>query len=188
MSSATLTIVVFLVFAAPSLGGPQTQLGKKIVAFCEDHKGQCVGGGECSHLAEQALRASGGQRRGRDVPNPGDYTWGRQLYCVERVGKKLKITGQIKGVQPGDIIQMRDAKWWSSEPDGQRLFKNAAHHTAVVAAVESSGKAIKIYEQNSNGRRFVTSGRIALSSLKEGWIRIYRPHAVSNADEDDRSN
>jgi hypothetical protein len=188
MRSATLTIVVSLVIAAPAFAGTQTDLGKKMVAFCEEHKGQCVGGGECSHLAEQALRASGGRRRGRDVPNPGDYTWGKQLFCVERVGKKLKITGQIKGVQPGDIIQMRDAKWWSSEPDGQRLFKNAAHHTAVVAAVESSGKAIKIYEQNSNGRRFVTSGRIALSSLKEGWIRIYRPHAVSNADEDDRSN
>jgi hypothetical protein len=187
MRSETLTIVVFLVLAAPALGGTQTDLEKKIVAFCEEHKGQCVGGGECSHLAEQALRASGGQRRGPDAPNPGDYTWGKEVCSVERVGKKVKMTGQIKSVQPGDIIQMRDAKWWSTDPNGQRLFKTAAHHTAVVAAVESSGKAIKIYEQNSNGRRIVTSGRISLSSLKEGWIRIYRPHSADNVDEAERS-
>ncbi len=187
MRSLTPAIVVSLMVAAPALGGTQTELNKKIVAFCAEHKGQQVGGGECSHLAEEALRVSGGQRRGPDAPNPGDYTWGKEVCCVERVGKKVNITGQIKSVQPGDIIQMRDAKWWSTDPGGQRLYKIAAHHTAVVAAVESNGKAIKVYEQNSNGRRTVGTGRIALSGLKEGWIRIYRPHAADGGLEDARS-
>lgn len=187
MPSMTLTAIVFYVLAAPALGGGQTDLGKKIVAFCEDHKGQCVGGGECSDLVEAALRASGGQRRGPEVPNPGDYTWGKQLYCVERIGNKLKTTGQIKSVRPGDIVQIRDAKWMKTEPDGRWSYKTYPHHTAVVSAVASGGKAIKVYEQNVSGRRIVTTGRIALIGLREGWIRIYRPRVADDAGEDDRS-
>jgi hypothetical protein len=184
MRSMILTVMAFAAFAAPALGGAQTDLGKKIVAFCEEHKGQCVGGGECSHLAEEALKASGGERRGPDLPNPGDYTWGKQLYCVERIQNKLKTTGQIKSVRPGDIVQIRDARWAKTEADGSWSYKTYPHHTAVVSAVESGGKAIKVYEQNVSGRRFVTTSRISLTGLKEGWIRIYRPRVADDARED----
>ncbi len=175
MRSAILIVSAIYALSTFVAGSEQSELADHIVAFCKQHKGQQVGGGECAHLAQEALRASGGKPRGADAPNAGDYTWGKLVYTVERVGKKLKTTGQMKNVHPGDIVQIRNAKWQRIGADGEWASAIAPHHTAIVAAVEKGGKAIKVYEQNFGGRRLVSDGRFALTTLKEGWIRIYRP-------------
>ncbi len=114
MRTAMLPVSIIVGSAAFGADREKADLGQKIVSYCKDHKGQSVGSGECAHLAEQALLACGGQRRGTDSPNPGDYVWGDLIYTVERVGNKLKTTGQVKKVRPGDIVQIRDAN--SSRP------------------------------------------------------------------------
>jgi hypothetical protein len=182
--TAMIAVSIIVVSAAFSADQEKADLGKKIVSYCKDHKGQSVGSGECAHLAEQALLACGGQRRGTDSPNPGDYVWGDLIYTVERVGNKLKTTGQVKKVRPGDIVQIRDAKWVSTGADGEWSARVFPHHTAVVAAVDKGGKGLRVYQQNMNGQRFVTDGRIALSGLKQGWIRIYRPLPQDSAGQE----
>jgi hypothetical protein len=73
-------------------------------------------------------------------------------------------------VQPGDILQYRDA-----------AFGNGSlvqHHTSVVVAVDSNGAPTEVFEQNigtTGGPRLVARHTIDLSTLKGGWVRIYRP-------------
>jgi hypothetical protein len=69
----------------------------------------------------------------------------------------------------GDILQMRDAKFAGGQ--------FAAHHTAIVAAVDANGYPTAVYEQNFNNRRFVTRASINLLQLTNGWVRAYRPVA-----------
>jgi hypothetical protein len=49
------------------------------------------------------------------------------------------------------------------------------HHTAMVSAVENSGKLVRIYHQNLGGKMVVLEGSLTLGDLKAGWIRVYRP-------------
>jgi len=61
----------------------EPSLGEKVLAYCEQHKGEQVGNGECATLAGQALIAAGARRRGKDDPNGGDYTWGDLIYTIK---------------------------------------------------------------------------------------------------------
>jgi hypothetical protein len=176
------------VIAGVSVGGAagsESKLGDKVLAFCKQHKGECVGDGECSSLAGHALRAAGAKTRGPDEPNKGDYTWGDQVYRLEQDGTQLRTEGSIKDVHPGDIIQFRDTKWAGAQRVG-RYTKTFLHHTAVVAAVENSGKVLKIYQQNFRHQKIVTEDRLRLPDLREGWIRIYRPAPRVPAEATDR--
>jgi len=181
-------IAVAAVLVGASVGGvarSESNLGDKVLAFCKQHKGECVGDGECSSLAGHALRTAGAKTRGPDEPNKGDYNWGDQVYRLKRDGTQLKTEGSIKDVHPGDIIQFRDTKWAGAQRGG-RYTKTCLHHTAVVAAVESSGKVLKIYQQNVRHQKIVTEDRLHLHDLREGWIRIYRPVPGVPAEATDR--
>lgn len=80
-------------------------------------------------------------------------------------------------VRPGDIIQYRDAKFSGRRPGGGTYSSSAQHHTAIVAAVASDGKVLSIYQQNTNGKRFVVEDRQVLTDLNAGWLKVYRPVA-----------
>ena len=142
-------------------------LNTQVVSYLESHVGQRVGGGECAHLAVEALRASGAKfawlRSGTT-----DYAWGQRLTTV--VGTAGGgVYRAAAWFQPGDVIQFtrarfRDGTW-------------AGHHTAVVAAVDGAGRVTAVYQQNFNGVRAVTRQPLDLSQLTGGYVKVYRPLA-----------
>src|SRR5207249_1534821 len=67
----------------------QPTLGDQVVEFCESHKGEQVGDGECAALASHALKAVGARGRGPDDPNKGDYTWGKLVFTYEAGSKPV---------------------------------------------------------------------------------------------------
>jgi hypothetical protein len=154
------------VTSALSLTG-QT-VNDRIVSYLASHLGQRVGGGECAHLAVEALRASGA-RFGWLTSTTLDYAWGTLLTRVTGYA-----TGAVYGVptatfRPGDVIQytnahFRDGTW-------------ATHHTAIVAAVDGNGRVTAVYQQNFNGVRGVTQQSLDLSQLVSGYVKVYRPLA-----------
>ncbi len=149
------------------------ELAKKIVEFCKDNVGKTVGDGECGTLAVKAAEAAGAKPFSDYKENPGvqDFVWGELVFVVEIQGGKRKRDPADTKAKPGDVIQYRNASFRSG--GGIYLF---AHHTAVVAEVKSSGELI-VYEQNMQGKRYVTKGRLQPNNLASGWIRIYRPAA-----------
>jgi myosin tail region-interacting protein MTI1 len=156
-----------------------TSMGDRIVAFCKHHKGKRVGSGECSALAEAAMRSAGAQPHGWGDRSRGvderfdDYNWGELIYSLEREGTNFKSTGQLKSVRPGDIIQYRDVELAGQNDDGY-YRASAKHHTAVVSGVEGDGM-LRIYHQNFNGRRVVMADRLRLGDLQQGRLSIYHP-------------
>src|SRR3954447_19543798 len=107
--------VLVLLGAAPA---KQESTAEKIVAFCQEHKGQMVGDGECASLANQALRAAGAKGRGPDLPNEGDYTWGQQVFFIQGGEADQTSEGKSTDIVAGDIIQLRDVKFKGKKPGG----------------------------------------------------------------------
>jgi len=154
-------------------------IGDKVVQFCKDNRGKKVGDGECVALAVEALKAAGAKTNAdfEDSPKQGDYVWGDLVYAREVKGRKTseqKVDG--KKVQPGDVIQLRDARFEGKLGKGKYLLE-ASHHTAVVVGLRENGKVLVLLEQNGNGKKIVSEGTYRLDDLKEGWLRVYRPQA-----------
>ena len=163
---------VLQITAAPA--GQQT-LAEKIVAFCQEHKGEQVGDGECASLAIHALRETGAKTRGHDFPDKGDYTWGTRVFYIEAQGESAaKTEGKASDIKPGDIIQLRDVKFKGRRPGGTYSM-TFGHHTAIVAGVEEGGEVVHIFHQNFGGKKIVMNATYKLPDLKEGWLRFYRP-------------
>jgi hypothetical protein len=163
-----------LLSAAPA---GQQSFGEKVVAFCQQHKGEQVGDGECASLANQALRAAGAKRRGHDFPDKGDYTWGTRIYYIEAQGGSApKTEGKPFEIKPGDIIQLRDVKFAGRRPGGTYSM-TFGHHTAIVAGLEDGGQTVHVFHQNFAGKKIVMTATYKLADLKEGWLRFYRPIA-----------
>lgn len=158
-----------------SAAAKQETLAEKIVAYCQQHKGEKVGDGECSSLADHALSESGGKGRGQGRPNKGDYTWGEPVY-VESAAGEAKI-GKRSDIKPGDIIQFRDVKLAGKGEKGGTYSMSFSHHTAVIVGVEAGGATIRTLHQNYAGKKVVMDGILHLGDLKEGWLRFYRPVA-----------
>lgn len=160
-----------LVFGLASTGLAQkATFNEQIVAFARANLGKRVGGGECAHLATEALRVSGARfLRPADNPASGDYVWGTPLGLIEGVEGKAFV--KIKGpIRPGDLIQYRDVK-----------LKNGgsySHHTAIVAEVSERGIPTAVYEENigppGKEDRTVRRSAIDLRTLTRGWVRFYR--------------
>jgi hypothetical protein len=146
-----------------------------VVAFCKSHLHQKVGGGECAHLANEALRVAGYDFAVHDPGNNGDYTWGTLLTTIT----SGRDSSPSAACRPGDIIQFQNvvlSNGWS-----------ASQHTAVVAAVDSHGRPTQVYEQNvgvnGKGKESGVHDRtdrldplaINLSTVSSGTIHIYRP-------------
>src|SRR5258706_1961574 len=116
VNSAILACLAAALISAAPTG--QQSLGDKVVAFCQEHKGEQVGDGECASLANQALRAAGAKGRGTDRPEKGDYTWGTQIFYIEAQESAPKTEGQSFEIKHGDIIQLRDVKFKGRRPGG----------------------------------------------------------------------
>ena len=132
------------------------------------------------HLASEALKAAGAGGRGPDSPNDGDYVWGELVLVWEAGTAGPKASkGKLADLRPGDILQYRDVKFEGPQRDGRRgrYSATAPHHTSVVARTEGQGQVWHIYQQNSNGKRFVTEATLYPADLSKGWIRAYRPVA-----------
>src|SRR4051812_10056198 len=122
----------------------QRGVADKIIAFCQEHKGQMVGDGECASLANQALRAAGAKGRGPDLPKEGDYTWGQQVFFIQGGEADQTSEGKSTDIVAGDIIQLRDVKFKGKKPGGTYSM-TFSHHTAIVAGVEDGGKIVHIF-------------------------------------------
>jgi len=150
--------------------------GEKVLAFCEQHKGEQVGNGECATLAGQALKAAGAKGRGKDDPNGGDYNWGDLIFTIKAEAGGPKGEGKRTDIRPGDVIQFRDAKFFGKRPNGKGTYSQSApHHTAIVQQVDDSGSVVKILHQNFGGKKVVHETTLRLNDLQEGWLRFYRP-------------
>lgn len=182
-NTAIVALLIFLMAATkPTAPKPTTtesgDLGAKVADFCKTHLGQKVGSGQCSALAYQALGDVGAKRRGKDSPEKGDYTWGKLALVVEAPAGDAKVTQYENGKPPdlraGDIIQLRDAKFVHHNGNKTSGW-GFGHHTAVVSSVDDGGKTIHIYQQNINGKQFVTEATLRLDDLTAGWLRFYHP-------------
>src|SRR5262249_21159083 len=127
-----------------------------------------VGGGEGAHLATEALRIAGAEFLRPEPPGTRDYVW-----TSNRV-TRLTHGGQVAGkrFRVGDIIQYHNATFSAGG--------NLAHHTQVVAAVDSRGRITQAYEENVGGNDGRTAQRRAapdLTKLTGGSVSIYRPVA-----------
>lgn len=156
-------------------------LGQKIIAFCRQNLGQQVGQGECAQLVEEAYKNCGAQRRGKDDPNEGDYTWGKLVAVLEIKDDKPVLTGKLTDLQAGDVIQFRDCHFEGPLRDGRRgrYRQKADHHTAVVTSTGDNGQIVHVIQQNEGGNHKVTEATLYLRDLKAGWLRFYRPQPRS---------
>lgn len=150
------------------------------MAFCKEHKDQKVGDGDCYDLGKYALSAAGARPEFKYHNNPskGDYVWSKLVFKREAAGEgDVKHEGRAKDVRPGDVIQLRDAKFEGKRQSGKGTYRvSMPHHTAIVSAVENEGKLLRIYHQNIGGKKVVMEASITPEHLKAGWIRIYRPN------------
>lgn len=121
-----------------------------LVSFCRKHRGRKVGTGDCWSLANEAFKAIGAQRPGRDY-----RVWGRRL--------DLRRESPL----PGDILECDRTRF----SDGSYVTQQ---HTAIIVGVQSA-TVVRIAEQNYGYKKKVTERDLALSPLRGGSIAIYRP-------------
>jgi hypothetical protein len=170
--------MLLLVSAGVSAAPPEPVLNAKVVAFAKKNVGKQVGDGECSALAVEALKSVGAKPFGswKDSPGEGDYVWGSLVYGFGiKDGIRSEDVAIGTTIQPGDIVQYRDAEFQGKSPNGGTYKASAPHHTSVVLAVKNNGKSLVVLEQNTNGRKTVGEGTIHLSDLQSGWVKVYRP-------------
>ncbi|HUQ71884.1 MAG TPA: hypothetical protein VM165_20300 [Planctomycetaceae bacterium] len=164
-----LTLLVLGLLGLPASG--QT-VGSNMVSFLNGKVGVRVGGGECAHMATEALRVSGGEfvpsDLGVDSPSSGDYVWGDLVTVISYASKKWTDSSPANKCQVGDIIQYGSAKF------GKTSFPSK--HTSVVTAVDATkSRPTAVLQQNFGGVRTVKAATINVTGLTAGWIRIYRP-------------
>ena len=89
-------------------------INQKIVTFLEGKRSVRVGGGECAHVASEALRVSGGEfvssDLGADYPAAGDYVWGTLVKVVSYSNGKWTDSNPTAKALPGDILQYRNTR------------------------------------------------------------------------------
>jgi hypothetical protein len=180
MDSSTRTLVVIAsLLAVIATTGAQPSISDKVVKFGKDHLDKKVGAGECTDLADAALKQAGAKPRSafKDSPNEGDYVWGDLVYALEIKDGAPKETKVPKmSIQPGDVIQLRDTTFKGKNLRGFENYDvNYPHHTAVVLAVKKEEGVITVLEQNNNGKKVVMENPYRLTDLRSGWLRIYRP-------------
>lgn len=151
------------------------QLGNDVLAFSLARLGRKVGGGECAHLAVEALKSAGAGGRRPDAPNAGDYVWGELVAYIPANLPKADALKLLTKVQPGDVIQMRNTRFEGKRPGRGTYWTSAAHHTVLVERVDAAAGVLHILHQNWNGARHVVRGTQQIADLKQGWLRIYRP-------------
>ena len=80
---ASLALIISGAFSQPAQA--QT-IGSSMVTFLNGKLNTRVGGGECAHMATEALRANDGEfvpsDLGADSPATGDYVWGTLVTTI----------------------------------------------------------------------------------------------------------
>src|SRR5262249_44727654 len=122
---------------AAALVAPSLTLGQKMANFLQSRLGTRVGGGECAHLAMEALRAAGADFTRTQPAGPSDYVW------TSNGAARLTNGSQVAGkrFQVGDIIQYENARFSAGG------VRSLPHHTQVVAAVDAAGRITRVYEE-----------------------------------------
>lgn len=141
-----------MVACGPSAEWVPEESGKDrrgIASYCLAREGQRVGDGECWTLADQAFRAAGFARPGKDL-----RVWGR------------KIDYRATMLEPGDIIEFRSAAFADGTVTGRE-------HTAIVV-MRGNARQVRIAEQNW-GMRNVRIRDLDLLGLRTGGLTVYRP-------------
>jgi hypothetical protein len=141
----------------------------RMVAFLASKVGERIGGGECAHVASEALRVSGARFIRRPDIVPGDYVWGNLVKVVSNTNGVVRDSAPSIRVRPGDILQYHNVRIQSG---GWTMW--TSQHTSVVATVDALGRPTSVYEQNVNGDRNLRVSTINLSQLQSGRISIYR--------------
>ena len=126
------------------------EIPAKLVGWVRSQMGRQVGNGECWTLADEAFKACGLKRPGKDM-----RVWGRLIDP-----KKEKP-------QPGDIAEFRSAKFKDGSWTGPE-------HTAVVTRGPKSGRLL-LAEQNWSGRKTVREREFDPEGLIKGELLFYRP-------------
>jgi hypothetical protein len=162
-----LALYSILIANAPA----EDQVRSRVLSYASQHVGQMVGSGECAELADEALKAANAKAYGSwaDSPQAGDYVWGKKLATLT----VSNLTVEPNLFLPGDIIQIRDAKFVEKAGPMTTTY-TASQHTAIIEHVLADNTEITLLEQNSNGKRYVTRKTIRLNTLKAGTIWVYR--------------
>ncbi len=153
-------------------------IGNSMVTFLNGRVGTRVGGGECAHMAIEALRVAGGEfyrsDLGADSPASGDYVWGSLITVISSSNSKWTDSNPAVACLPGDVIQFGAGTKIATASYPTR-------HTAVVQAVNTKQRPSAVFQQNFNAVRSVKTATIDVTKLTAGWIRIYRPIPRINA-------
>ncbi|HKI17664.1 MAG TPA: hypothetical protein VKA15_07275 [Isosphaeraceae bacterium] len=145
--------------------GSDGSLNEKVVEFARSKLGQQVGNGQCNALAVEALRHSGGRRRGAR-----EGIWGDELES-------------LRDVKPGDILQFENVVFISRrlQDDGSLVIqtRKLPHHTAIIAQVRKRGTKpiLVILHQNVDNNPIVQEWTIDMAEKKRGSVKGYRPLA-----------
>jgi hypothetical protein len=176
---ATSVLILSAGSSGPAQKGAKTPelppLNKKVLEYAREHLGKKVGNGQCTALADDALKAAGARGSSHREPN-ADYTWGRRVES-------------FKKVLPGDVLQFRSAVFEGKRAlgSGQTLSwrYEYPHHTAIVAEVRDKGRSVILLHQNvgppgasEEKKQVVQQDTIRADSLKSGSVWIYRPVEV----------
>ena len=132
-------IALAVVFLTSHPANSQT-IGSAMVSFAQGRVGTRVGGGECAHLATEALRVNGGEfvpgDLGADSPGTGDYVWGTLVTVISYANKTWSDSNPTNACLPGDVIQY----------GGSAIMAGArfpSRHTSVVTTVDQPTFALQ---------------------------------------------
>src|SRR5690606_2477589 len=144
MESHVFRLTAGLFVALCATGAAQSQeksIGELMVAFLKANEGKRIGGGECAHLATEALRVSGANFTRKNSNSATDYIWSDHLVSkVEGTDRGPVYSDPSARFLPGDVVQFVEARF--------RGGSVVPHHTAVVAEVDGKGRITQVYEQN----------------------------------------
>jgi hypothetical protein len=146
---------------ARTTAGVSSSLGSGVVQYARSHLGQKIGNGECWTLADQALRAAGAKRPGRE--GMATYVFGRRL-------------GPREALRPGDVLQFEKVRFEHKNQGGGSSWVDMPHHTAIVGQVR--GRVVTIYQQNfgsTAAQKRVRTDTINLAERVRGTVTAYRP-------------
>ncbi len=158
-----------------------------ILKFCEANEGKRVGSGECTHLADEALRVAGAEftQTGADgkkipgSPSEDDYVWGTlvKTYSFDEKAKKVIDSEPNVKCLPGDILQFHEVK----TANGFQY----PHHTAIVRTVDENGNPTEVYQQNiklpkGGDARVVQKSRLQTLKMTTGQLMVYRADKPTN--------
>ncbi|MBM4075019.1 MAG: hypothetical protein FJ267_05175, partial [Planctomycetes bacterium] len=154
-------VMTVAIFGLSTYSANAQSIGNSITTFLDGNIGKRVGGGECAHLATEALRVGGGEfvssDLGADSPAAGDYVWGTLVTVISFSNKQRTDSNPTNLAQPGDIIQYYAATFTYSKTS---VVKTATRHTSLIRAVNSTGRPTSIYQQNFNGVKTVQTATI----------------------------